>query len=74
MAQASMGGSYPSPDDQQMILPDGRTLLARRNSFSVVPEQGQWLLSVAKSGTAVIPDSRHQTLQGAIEQLFLLFP
>ena len=66
-------GTYPSPEDERSKLPDGRTLTARKNSFALYIENGEWLLGATKARAGLIADTRHATLAEALNRLVLLF-
>lgn len=73
VVRTAISGTLACEDDEEMSLPDGRRLIARRNAFAVYRREGQWELSVTKGRSPPIPDLRHLTLEAAVDELLRLF-
>ena len=64
--EALVGGG--SPQDDNLVLPDGRKLVALRNAFGIFYQQGRWVVSVSRDG-AELPESRHVNVEEAIDRV-----
>lgn len=74
IVQSVIKGSFPSADDELMRLPDGREVVVRKSSFSILLRDDLWELSVTKNRSGLLPETRHEKISGAVDRLLSLFP